>query len=260
MNRDVLKELSHLGTLKIGATGETGDGKSSVLNTILQFGGSHNQNLFQEFYGINSNPLHTVTKSQQCPEGLQIEATDNPGIFDTRGTQQDIANIRNTVVYNTQTKAGWHSILYMKRITSRWTAADDACVNIIRQIYGENSLKHCVLVLTFADLCDSMQDIERLKQEFSGKFVAAGAFTNTVKVVAVTNSNTEKLPDGSGRVESAERILRAIQALVKEFPQAFTIPVVQQQTVQNIVRPSNNNHTSFSFSHGFKIKGIGRIW
>ena len=126
--------------IRIIVTGKTGNGKSSLLNSILEL------EEFKEGYeGLRCTTTVTTHHYDVTP-GLSIKLFDSPGL-------QDITGEENSIIRELKEKCGEVNLALICKsmIDYRLTPDDKLALKKLHSAFGDEFWKHVVFIFTFAN-------------------------------------------------------------------------------------------------------------
>ncbi len=159
------KKLKPKPIYKIVALGNTGVGKSSLLNML----GNTNEFQVGEDSTSQTRQVHSKVKFfLGDPKEINICLIDTQGLFDTSGDQQDMENIRNMVTSIRRHKT-IHLFLYcVDEMNPRFTTYIQDTITLFDSIFP-NFMDHMVLVFNKSRLTNT-KNREMLTNQWKDKF------------------------------------------------------------------------------------------
>ena len=149
--------------VRIILTGKTGQGKSSLLNSILELNPKDIQLLVKEG-DLADRCTDTVTR-YSCPnatESVSIQLFDSPGLQDCTGKEDDY-------ILELDQKCGEVNLALIckKLIDHRLTPDDRLALKKLKSAFGNEFWRHVVFVFTFANKEDLEQrsDLDKDRPE-----------------------------------------------------------------------------------------------
>ncbi|XP_062372748.1 GTPase IMAP family member 8-like [Sardina pilchardus] len=145
------KEAPGLDEIRLVLLGKTGDGKSSVGNTIL------GTKAFEVARATQSGTQHSMAKDGAA-DLCKIKVVDTPGLSNTTlSTDQLTQELRESV---SMCLPGPHAFLFVFR-TGKYTEQEMDIVKQIRNVFGEKVFDYAVVLFTWGDQLDDDQTIEK---------------------------------------------------------------------------------------------------
>ncbi|XP_024866780.1 GTPase IMAP family member 7-like isoform X1 [Kryptolebias marmoratus] len=145
-------------TIRILLLGKSGNGKSSLANTI--FGET-------AFKVKNFNDLKTFVSEAKikCINGRSITLIDTPGFFDQGRSEDEVKPELMRCI--TECAPGPHVFLIVFKV-ERYTEQEQAVTNEILQYFSDDALKYAVVVFTHGDQLPEGMKIEQYVSQSEG--------------------------------------------------------------------------------------------
>lgn len=144
-------------------TGKTGQGKSSLLNSILELNPKEFKMLVKE--GDLADRCTDTVMRYSCPnatESVSVELFDSPGLQDFTGKEDDY-------ILELDQKCGEVNLaLICKKMTEyRLTPDDELALKKLKSAFGNEFWRHVVFIFTFANMEDlsKRSDLDKDRRE-----------------------------------------------------------------------------------------------
>ena len=156
-------------SVKLLVIGQTGSGKSTLINTLL---GRYIASVGDEL----EPETETVSVYKEEINDVSVTACDTPGLRDASGKEKNYMNKINSSCDNPDL------VLFCLRMdTTRWQDDDTEAIKIVTEHLGKDIWKHSVLVLTHADkiinsdipLKQQIDFFDKKKSKLKEKFINA---------------------------------------------------------------------------------------
>eukprot|EP00471_Norrisiella_sphaerica_P003497 CAMPEP_0184483222 /NCGR_PEP_ID=MMETSP0113_2-20130426/4867_1 /TAXON_ID=91329 /ORGANISM="Norrisiella sphaerica, Strain BC52" /LENGTH=409 /DNA_ID=CAMNT_0026863491 /DNA_START=39 /DNA_END=1268 /DNA_ORIENTATION=- len=213
---------------------KTGNGKSSTASTIMWTLGSEKE--FKSDYSLRS--VTTTPTTETVKKGnVTVRLTDQPGIFDTEGRDEQL--MREMAKKNTEelkNRGGFHCVfLIMNAAAPRMTILEEIVVEIIKEFFSD--LKdHMAVIYTHGDALREGADEKKLLLEMKEKVWRKIGF-EPAHSLCITNIGDRTTNKGWDRKMSGAMILTTISAIMTKTKGSKAkpkkVPVKEIQKVVN---------------------------
>ncbi|XP_039681369.1 GTPase IMAP family member 7-like [Perca fluviatilis] len=148
--------------LSIVLVGLTGDGRTSVMNTLL---GKEDQK-----HGPSASSQTTECKMETVQRGDQeLVIIDTPGVLNTKKTEEEVTKDIVESIAHAALDGGPHVFLLVMR-AKRFSEKDKEAVEIIQKIFGDGFEDYTLVLFTYGgELVPTYKDVEKF--EFLKKFI-----------------------------------------------------------------------------------------
>jgi len=204
--------------IRIVVGGVTGNGKSTLLNKLKQMIGGGPQEDFKQGEGPRSETSLPKTRVYTF-NGVTIKLTDNPGFLDTGGSETMQHQLRDIALNNKN--SSYHALLYCIPINKRMDLAEQAVLEVLKVLYGPETFKYLIFVLTHAD---QVENVERIRDDWVS-VLKAQIGADVLPVVAASPKD----------LSSYATVYEKIADIVEARPHAFQPPQITETQIRQAV-------------------------
>ncbi|XP_041925152.1 GTPase IMAP family member 8-like [Alosa sapidissima] len=217
-------EAPELDEMRLVLLGKTGDGKSSVGNTIL------GRVVFEVAGRTQSGTQHSKAQDSAV-DHCKIKVIDTPGLSNTTlSSDQLTQELRESI---NMCLPGPHAFLFVFR-TGKYTEQEMDIVKQIRNVFGEKVFDYAVVLFTWGDQLDDDQTIEKYvgqSERLKELVQKCGG-----RCHVIDNKRWKEEHEYRSNIVQVENLLTTVEEMVSQGSY-YTPDMLQQPVVEKIEAP-----------------------